>query len=250
MSSIHDLSRPRALPGPAASSVTRTGPPALPPALRKPMGITAVLAAAVAAALGIHHSGDLAAGWLDMRAQAAVNLLPLPERGALLIDLVGKPLVAVALASLLAAACLALGRRRLALVAVTGLGLTGVVTTVLKPVIGRTIHAGYLAYPSGHTAAATVLALVVTLLAVDLLCAGRLAGVALVLIGAGAGGATMAWALISLRAHYPTDAIGGFCTAVAVVLATALLTDWSAARRCGTAGCGSGAPRATAGGPS
>lgn len=216
-------------------SVTPNGPPALPPALRRPIVIMAVLAALVGAVLAAHYSGDIAAGWLDRWAQTAVDgLLPQPGPGALLIDLVGEPLVTAVLAGLLAAACLTLGRRHLAVVAVVGPGLTAVATTVLKPVIGRTIHDGYLAYPSGHTAAATVLALVVTLLVVDLLRAGRLPGVLLILAGAGGAGATMAWSQVALGAHYPTDTIGGFCTAMAVVPATALLVDWFAGLRRGT----------------
>lgn len=194
------------------------GTPALPAALRKPIGTVAVLAALVVAVLAVQYSGDIAAGWLDRSAQTAVeSLLPQPGRGALLIDSIGAPLVAVVLAGLLAAACLVLGRRRLAVVAIAGLGLTGVATTALKPLIDRTIHGGYLAYPSGHTAAATVLALLVALLAVDLLRAGRLPSVLLVLAGAGSAGAMMAWSQIALGAHYPTDTIGGFCTAMAVV---------------------------------
>lgn len=170
------------------------GPSALPPALRRPVGIMAGLAALVCALLAAHYSGDIAAGWLDRWAQTAVkSLLPRPGPGALLIDLVGAPLVTTVLAGLLAAACLALGRHRLAVVAVAGSGLTGVATTVLKPVIDRTIHGSNFSYPSGHTAAATVLALVVTLLAVDLLRAGGLPGLLLILAGTGAAGATMAW---------------------------------------------------------
>jgi undecaprenyl-diphosphatase len=194
----------------------------------------AVLAALVGAVLAVHYSGGIAAGRLDRWTQTAVqSLLPQPRPAVLLIDLVGQPLVTAVLAGLLAAACLALRRRRLAVVAVVGPGLTAVATTVLKPVIGRTIHGGYLAYPSGHTAAATVLALVVTMLAVDLLRTGRLPGVLLILTGAGAAGATMAWSQVTLGAHYPTDTIGGFCTAMAVVPATASLVDWFAARRRG-----------------
>lgn len=210
------------------------GRPALPPGLRRPIGIMAVIAALVSAVLAARYSGHIAAGWLDRSAQTAVGrLLPQPGLAALLINIVGEPFVAAVLAGLLAAACLALGRRRLAVVAVAGPGLTGVVTTVLKPVIGRTIHGSNLSYPSGHTAAATVLALVVTLLAVDLLQAGRLPGMLLILAGAGAAGATMAWSQVAEGAHYPTDTIGGFCTAMAVVPATAMLVDWFATRRRG-----------------
>lgn len=219
-----------------SSGVTPKGPPALPPALRKPIGIMAILTAAAGTSLAVHYSGDIAPSWLDRWVQAAVkDLLPAPGPGARLINLVGEPLVTVMLAALLAAACLALRRGRLGVVAIAGPGLTGVVTTVLKPVIARTIHGGYLSYPSGHTAAATVLAFVVTLLAVDLLRAGRVPSVLLIVTGTGAAGATMAWAQVALGFHYPTDTIGGFCTAMAVVPATALLVDWLAVRRRRTA---------------
>lgn len=57
----------------------------------------------------------------------------------------------------------------------------------------------------------------------------------LILAGAGAAGATMTWSQVAIGAHYPTDTVGGFCTAVAVVPATALLVDWFRARRHGTA---------------
>lgn len=192
----------------------------------------AVIAGAVTAGLAAHYSGHEAAGPLDRWAQTAVQSL-LPPRGpaALLINLVGEPIVAAVLVSLLAVTCLALRRRRLAVVAVAGPCLTGIATTVLKPVIGRTIHGGYLAYPSGHTAAATGLALIIMLLVVDLLRTGRLLGVLLVLTGAGAAGATMAWAQVALTMHYPTDTLGGFCTAMAVLPATALLVDRLASRR-------------------
>jgi undecaprenyl-diphosphatase len=45
----------------------------------------------------------------------------------------------------------------------------------------------------------------------------------------------MAVALIVRDWHYPTDTIGGFCTAVAVVLGTALLIDRAARWRAGKA---------------
>lgn len=208
-------------------------PPALAPPLRRPMGVVAVLSGLVVAVLAIRYAGEAAASPLDLRAQLAVaTLLPEAGTGALLIDFVGDPRATAVLAALLAVACLALGRR---LVAVVGPTLTGVATTVLKPVIGRTINGGFLSYPSGHTAAATALALVVTLLAVDLLRAVRLSGVLLILAGAGTAGALMAWSQVALNAHYPTDAIGGFCAAMALVPGTALLVDRLAGRRSCTA---------------
>ncbi len=133
---------------------------ALPLALRRPIGTAAILAALVVAVLAVQYSGDIAAGWVDRSAQTAVeSLLPQPGRAALLIDLVGAPLVAVVLAGLLAAACLALGRRCLAVVTIAGLGVSGVATTALKPAIDRTIHGGYCwstGSPHGDAAPPTV----------------------------------------------------------------------------------------------
>jgi undecaprenyl-diphosphatase len=55
--------------------------------------------------------------------------------------------------------------------------------------------------------------------------------VLLILSGTAAAGATMAWAQVTLTMHYPTDTIGGFCTAMAILPATALLVDAFAGRR-------------------
>lgn len=217
-----------------SNSVTSEQPPALPSPLRRPIGAVAVLAALVVAVLAVLYSGDAAPGRVDQWIQSAVqDWLPPAVTVALLIDFVGEPLGAAVLLTLLAAACLVLGRRRLAVVAVAGLGSAGVVTTVLKPAVGRTINGDYLAYPSGHTAAATALALVLALLAVDLLRTGRLVSVLLVLASAGAAGAAMAWSQVALGAHYPTDTVGGFCSALAAVSATAWLVDRIADRGCG-----------------
>jgi membrane-associated phospholipid phosphatase len=63
------------------------------------------------------------------------------------------------------------------------------------------------------------------LLLVDLLWTGKLPGVLLVLGGVVAAGVAMALSQIALNAHYPTDTVGGFCAALAVVPATAWLVD-------------------------
>ena len=206
--------------------IATNGPPAIPPPLCRPIGAIAILSGLTVVVLGAQHTGDIAAGRLDRWAQTAVIALwPEPGLGAIVIGTAGDPLWVAVLTGLLAAACLALGRRRLAVVAVVGVGMTGIVTTALKQVVGRTIHEGFLSYPSGHTAAATVLTLVMMLLLISLLEAGRLPGLLLILIGTGTAGSGMALAQVVLDVHYATDTLGGFCTALVVVPATAFLVD-------------------------
>jgi len=123
-----------------------------------------------------------------------------------------------------AAVCLAVGRPRIALLALAGPALTGVLTSILlKPLVGRTID-GAESYPSGHTGAATALTLVVALLlasAVRSTAARIVIVVVLTLVVA----ATMATALVVQHVHYPTDTVGGACTALVAVLTVALVVD-------------------------
>jgi membrane-associated phospholipid phosphatase len=200
--------------------------PALPAPLRRPTALAATLAAAVAIALGALYSGRSTPSLVDDRVQSAVDAVRVvPRRCALLIDSLGDPRVAAILVAVLATLCLILQRRRLAVVAVVGPTATGVATTVSKPIVGRTIHGDFLSYPSGHAAVVTALAFVVALLITDLTRTRRPARVLLVIGGAAAGGAVMAWDQILLGAHYFTDTIGGFCTALAILTATAWLVD-------------------------
>lgn len=128
------------------------------------------------------------------------------------------------------AGCLLLRRPRAAVLIAAGVGMTVAMTTLLKSLVGRTIHGDNLSYPSGHTAFATALALVVALLATGRLGLGGTAGTLLVLAAALVAGAAMGWAQVALGAHYPTDVLGGWCTALAVIPATAWLVDWMADR--------------------
>jgi len=219
-------------------SIKAERPPAVPPSLYRPMGSVALVAALGVAMLGALYSGDTTPGRIDQWLRSAVAAAPpSAETTALLIDFVAEPIGAAVLVPLLAALCLILGRWRLAILAVAGPGMTVVVTTALKPTVGRTTN-GHLAYPSGHTAFATALALVFALLVLSLLLAGKLAGLLLVMAGASAAGAAMAWSQVALGAHYPTDTVGGFCSALAVVPATAWLIDRVADRRASVVGQG------------
>jgi membrane-associated phospholipid phosphatase len=108
--------------------------------------------------------------------------------------------------------------------AIVGPGLTGVATTTLKPIIGRTID-GDFAYPSGHTGGATALGVVAALLLIAVLRTTTRTSALLIAAGALVSGGTMALALVADRAHYATDTLGGFCVAVAVVLTSALAIE-------------------------
>ena len=84
------------------------------------------------------------------------------------------------------------------------------VELALKPLVGRHFE-GVLSYPSGNV---TDVAAVATALA---LAVPRRSRVAVVVLGAATTGA-MAVAVIGLRWHYPTDALGGAAFGVGVVL--------------------------------
>ncbi|MER5931804.1 phosphatase PAP2 family protein [Streptomyces sp. NPDC002054] len=196
--------------------------------------MVAALAALVVVVLGVLYAGDSRPGRVDERVGAVVDgVRPAPWRHvALATDFLGEPAGAAALVAVTVAGCLLLRHPRAAVLLVVGAGLTVGTTTLLKPLAGRTINGGYLSYPSGHTAFLTVFALVVALLATGRLGLGRTAGTMLVLAAALVAGAAMGWAQVALGAHYPTDALGGWCTALAVTPATAWLVDRVADAMC------------------
>ncbi|WP_326784799.1 phosphatase PAP2 family protein [Streptomyces sp. NBC_00151] len=207
----------------------------VPPALRLQLGLTAVLAALTVLALGVLYAGDSEPGPVDARIGTAAYDVGSPWRHvALALDFLGEPAGATALVVTLMAGCLLLRRPRAAALVAAGAAAAVVAATLLKSLVGRTIHGGgNLSYPSGHTAFATALALAVALTATGRLGLGRTAGTALMLGAALTAGAAMGWAQVALGAHYPTDALGGWCTALAVVPAAAWLVDRMADRAAG-----------------
>lgn len=213
----------------------RPEPAVLPAALRVPLGTVAVLAALVVVALGILFAGDSGPAAVDARIQAVADGVGPPWRYlAQFLDFLGEPVgsVLVVLSALIG--CLLLRRPRAAVLVPAGVGVTVMTTTLLKFLVGRTIHGpDNLSYPSGHTAFATALAVIVALLAADRSGLGRAAGTSLVLAAASAAGGAMGWAEVALGAHYPTDALGGWCTALAVTPALARLVDRTADRMTG-----------------
>ncbi|MFJ2582332.1 phosphatase PAP2 family protein [Kitasatospora aureofaciens] len=203
----------------------------LPPSLRTWLGLIAVLAALVVVALGVRYADEGGPGTVDARIGAAVEGVGPPWRYvARVLDFLGEPVGAAALVGAATAGCLLLRRPRAAVLTVAGVAMAVGTATLLKHLVGRTIHGDNLSYPSGHTAFATALALVVALLATgrrgrDGLGLGGTAGTSLVLAAALVAGAAMGWAQVALGAHYPTDVLGGWCTALAVVPATAWLVN-------------------------
>ncbi|ADI12681.1 integral membrane protein [Streptomyces bingchenggensis BCW-1] len=204
----------------------RSAPAVLPPSLRAWLGLMASLAALVVVVLGVLYADDSKPGKVDARIGAAVDGVGPPWRHvALATDFLGEPVGAATLVVATVTGCLLLRRPRAAVLIVAGVGMAVGTATLLKSLVGRTIHEGNLSYPSGHTAFVTALALVVALLATGRLGLGRTAGTSLVLAAALVAGAAMGWAQVALGAHYPTDVLGGWCTALAVIPATAWLVD-------------------------
>ncbi|MFJ8233320.1 phosphatase PAP2 family protein [Streptomyces sp. NPDC094448] len=210
----------------------------LPPPLRAVLGPVAALGALLVAVLGLLYAGRDRPGAVEEQIVSAVGGVQPPWRyAALATDFLAEPAGAAVLVAAAVTGCLLLRNLRAAVVFVVGTGLTVAATKLLKPLVGRTINGEFLSYPSGHTAFLTAFAVMVALLAAGRLGLGRTAGTLLVLAAALAAGAAMGWAQVALNAHYPTDTLGGWGTALAVIPATAWLVDrW--------AGTGRGAPAA------
>ncbi|MEU0530357.1 phosphatase PAP2 family protein [Amycolatopsis tolypomycina] len=206
--------------------LVRTAPAALPAVLRAPLAMTAALATAILVALGILHFRDSGLTGIDAALLPSIYGVEPPWRYvALVVDFGGEPVGSVILIALLSGVCWLARRVRTAVLTVAGVVVTVALTTVLKPLVGRTIHGEFLSYPSGHTALATALALITALLLTERWGLGRAAAMAVVLGLALVAGLVMGWAEVALGAHYPTDAVGGFCAALAAVPATAWVVD-------------------------
>ncbi|MEU5430276.1 phosphatase PAP2 family protein [Streptomyces olivoreticuli] len=208
----------------------RPAPALLPPSLRAWLGLIAALATLVVVVLGVLYAGHSEPGTVDrwIIQPTADTVGPPWRQVALAMDSLGEPAGAATLVVATVTGCLLLRRPRAAVLVVVGVGMTVGTATLLKHLAGRTIHGDNLSYPSGHTAFATALALVVALLATGRLGLGRTAGTLLVLAAALVAGAAMGWAQVALGAHYPTDVLGGWCTALVVIPATAWLVDRTA----------------------
>jgi membrane-associated phospholipid phosphatase len=193
---------------------------ALPARVGQPLGIVSVCAALTLAVLGFVFAGTSSTSEFGIPVEHRPIESPW-ARLSLVIDWTGEPVGATVVLVTLIGVFLRMGNRRAAVLAVAGPGAAVAVTTIMKPLVGRTINGGYLSFPSGHTASATAFALVVTLVVM-----GRNPARAwLLAVVPVLAAAAMAWAQVLLNAHYPTDTIGGFCAALAVVPAVAWAID-------------------------
>ncbi|MGW8761656.1 phosphatase PAP2 family protein [Streptomyces sp. NPDC055815] len=193
------------------------------------LGPIAGLAALALLVLGIRYAGHTHPATVDVWIQPVLeDVRPPWWYAAEALDFLGEPAGAVLSIVTVVTACLLLRWPRTAVLVVVGSGLSVAATKVLKSLVGRTINGDNLSFPSGHTAFLTALALVVALLATGRLGLGRTAGTLLVLATTLVAGAAMGWAQVVTRAHYPTDTVGGLCTALVVVPVTAWLIDRTA----------------------
>ncbi len=201
----------------------------LPQELRLPVAIATGLATLAVLTLALAIGSRRPPVSFDRAVQLAVGSAPpAPSTLARLIDFAGEPVGLAGLAALLVGISLLLRRQRIAVLVPVGIGLSISVTSALKPLVGRTIHGANLSFPSGHTASGTALAMIAVLLLWHRL--SRPAALALLYGVALVTGAAVAWAQVRLTAHYPSDTVGGWCTALAVVPATARLVDEVTAR--------------------
>jgi undecaprenyl-diphosphatase len=212
--------------------VTRVGAraaaPAVPPSVRVPLFVVAVAAAVVAVVLGFVFSGQTIGTVLDESVYQAIrgSIEPSFVYGvAWVVGSAGDPAGAAVLVVVLVVVFLRSGQTRLAILVVAGPVVTGVVTTLAKPVASRFINGDYLSYPSGHTAFVTSLGLIIGLFLTTRRGLGRVGGTAVVLGLALVFAATMSWSQTANRVHYLTDTMGGFCVAVALVTATGAIVD-------------------------
>jgi membrane-associated phospholipid phosphatase len=199
--------------------------PLVSPPLRRSATALAVASALVLVALAARYRDTGAAGQLDLAVMSRIqDLLANHSQQLWLIVRLGHPVPIFVMAVLLALVCLATRRPRLAVLAFAGPGATGIATTVLQPIVGRTLE-GVFALPSGHTGAVTAIATVAALAIIGSVRTRLVTVAAVATAGVFAVGTVMGIALIANGLHYPTDVVAGFCAALTIVLGLGLGFD-------------------------
>lgn len=198
----------------------------LPQRLRRPAAGVAGLALVLLVILAVRYHDSQGYGRLDNWAASLASGLAHAQWLGLIVWL-GTASFVVPAAGALGAALLAARRWRLAALAIMGPGVTGAVTTLMKPVVGRTFQGG-LALPSGHTGGLTAVSLVVGLLFFDGTAQSMARRAVVIAAAVTSVASAMAVSLVGLRIHYATDTVAGFCVAVTVCLAAAAVIDGTA----------------------
>lgn len=194
--------------------------------------VLASVSGLVVAALGLLFSGQRVSSALDENVYWTVYKQFVGERGLLEAMLVPtEPVLLVIVIGLIVMVAIARHRPRLAVLAVAGPLIASLLSSpVLKPLFGRTINNGSLAFPSGHTTGMVSVLTVLVLATVTM----RKSWTILAIVGALVIAVVGATALVGMKYHYVTDTVGGAGVAIAVVLTTALLIDRVAGRRART----------------
>lgn len=202
--------------------------PLLPRRLRGPLLGLTVSSAGLVVVLGVLYHGEKSRDGFD---QWVVDAMPwgIPVRSPTVWALGAHTGMAEALLlAVLLAVVLGVQRRWwLAVLALAGPAVTVAATVAGKHLVHREFYddPGTLAYPSGHTAGMTAVALVTALAVLDrtrahVVATGLAAMLAVVIVAA-----TVGLIMVLLNGHYATDVIGGFCTACAATLGTAWAVD-------------------------
>lgn len=192
---------------------------------RRPATVATVGSISLVLVQAVQLSGASAPGAIDSAVSAATTGWFESLDGVWdAIEDVGDLGASVAICVAVAATLVAVGLRRFALLAALGPAVAGLGVVVLKPTVGRTM-AGVPSFPSGHVTAVTAVALVVALVVVRRTRVRRTPAAAAVGSAALIAAVVTGIAVVVAGVHYPSDVLGGLCTAVAGVLGTALVLD-------------------------
>jgi undecaprenyl-diphosphatase len=221
------------------STVPRREARLLPPPIRRPALAVLVLCAALVTVLGVrYHDGQ--AGRLDARIYSELSDVTGAYRHVLSGLASTVPVLVTGLAVVLGAVCAARRRWRAAALAIAAPGLTTLVVESVKHVVDRTMR-GALAYPSGHTAGATSILVVAGILVLSRFRGRVVVKATALFLVALAGAGVVGLIMVAIHAHYATDTVAGFGTAVAVTLGVAFALD-AVPRRAGGGGAAAASP--------
>jgi membrane-associated phospholipid phosphatase len=199
--------------------------PLIPLPLRPVVAVSGAGMALIILVLGLIYHDTSSAAPIDTRIASAIAAHIDPDQRILrFIVRLGDPLSIAAIVVVLTMTALLLKRPRAAVLALVGPSACGVAIELMKPLVGRTYH-GILTFPSGHTTGITAVATVAAVMAVSFTRSRLFIAIAMAVAGVLIVAIVMAFALLAQHLHYPTDTLGGFLTAMVIVLAGAFCID-------------------------